>query len=267
MTELLTKKEGLMRKPKALKGVKILYFDIETAPTLGHVWGLYEQNVIAVEKDWYMLCWAAKWSGSREVITAALPDFPLYKKDKENDREVVKALWKLLDEADIVIAQNGDGFDIKKANARFIQHGLLPPTPYKTVDTLKVARRYFKFDSNKLNDLGKYLGVGQKIQTGGFTLWKGCLQGDLKAWKKMIRYNVQDVILLEDVYLKLRPWMTTHPNLNLYRHSVYNCPNCGSNQTEKRGLVHTRASSQQRYHCRSCGAWSQGSLKGTGVIK
>lgn len=259
-----------MRKLKApSKGPKILLFDIETAPTLGYVWGLWEQNVglNQIHRDWYVLCWAAKWLGQKGVMTAALPDFPLYKKNRENDEEVAKALWKLLDEADIVIGQNGDAFDIKKMNTRFIQHGMEPPAPYKTVDTLKVAKKYFKFDSNKLEYLGTALGVGRKMETGGFELWKGCMNGDPQAWKKMVKYNVQDVLLLEDVYLKMRPWMTNHPNFNLYLGSVWNCPNCGSQRCQKRGYVYTRATTHQRYQCLDCGAWSQGSLSGNGVVR
>ena len=272
MEKLVTNylKEGDMQKHRRPpKGVKVLVFDIETAPTLGYVWGLWEQNVglNQIKSNWYILCWAAKWLGEKGVMTSALPDFPLYKRDKENDREVVTALWKLLDEADVVVTQNGDSFDIKKSNSRFIQHGLLPPTPYKTVDTLKVAKKYFKFDSNKLEYLGTALGVGRKLETGGFELWKGCMAGDPKSWRQMVRYNIQDILLTEDVYFKMRPWMTNHPNFNLLIGSVYNCPNCASNRTQKRGYAHTRASTQQRYQCLDCGAWSQGSIKGTGVIK
>ena len=262
------KRGGKVKKFAApTRGAKILLFDIETAPTLGYVWGLWEQNVIAVERDWYILCWAAKWYGQKQVISSALIDFPLYKKEPENDGLVIKALWKLLDEADIVIAQNGDAFDIKKANARFIQQGMEPPAPYKTVDTLKVARRYFKFDSNKLDDLGKYLGVGQKRKHDGFAMWKGCMLGDPHAWSEMVKYCRDDVTLLEGVYTRLRPWMQNHPNLNLWQDSVWSCPNCASNNVVRRGYTYTRASIVQRFHCKSCGAWSQGKSHGMGAIK
>lgn len=250
-------------------GPKILLFDIETAPTLAHVWGLWDQNIglNMIHSNWYVLCWAAKWLGDKHVMTSALPDFKLYKREPENDREVMKALWKLLDEADIVIGQNGDAFDIKKSNARFIQHGMNPPQPYKTVDTLKVAKKYFKFDSNKLDHLGEVLGLGKKMKTGGFDLWKGCLAGDPESWKTMVKYNVQDVNLLEGVYLKMRPWMNNHPNHNLYTDSIWGCPNCGSQNLVKRGFAYTRVSVSRRYCCKGCGAWSQGNLKNTGVVR
>lgn len=183
---------------------KILLFDIEVSPITSYTWSLWETNVIEVKKDWYMLSFAYKWLGESKVIVKALPMYSDYLKDKENDKALCQDLWEVLDQADIVIAQNGDAFDIKKANARFIVHGFKPTSPYKTIDTLKVAKKYFKFDSNKLGELGRYLGVGNKAETGGFSTWLGCMNGDMDMWTKMIRYNRQDVILLEKVYLRLR---------------------------------------------------------------
>ena len=83
----------------------------------------------------------------------------------------------------------GDEFDIKKANARFIYHGLKPTKFYLSIDTKKVAKKYFKFDSNSLSSLGEYLGLGEKVDTGGYSLWKGCLLGDPASWKKMKMRN------------------------------------------------------------------------------
>lgn len=238
--------------------VKILLYDIETMANLSYVWGKYEQDTIAVEKHWYMLTFAYKWLGESRTHVKSLPDFPMYKKDKTNDSELVYELWKLFDEADVIIAHNGNAFDVKKTNARFIKHKLPPPTPYKTIDTKLIAKRYFKFDSNKLDDLGDYFGIGRKINTGGFSLWLGCVAGDKKAWKKMCDYNIQDVILLEKVYLEMLPYMTQHPNINLLQGTTHNCPNCGSKDTIKRGKNHTRVSTSQRYQCKDCKSWSQG---------
>jgi uncharacterized protein YprB with RNaseH-like and TPR domain len=152
---------------------KIAFIDIETAPSLGWVWGKWEQNVIDFKRDWYMLSYAVKWVGSKKVETRGLIDYPSYKKDMENDKQLVEDLWNVFNEADILIGHNGDAFDIRKANSRFLTHGLMPPAPYKTVDTLKIARRAFKFDSNKLDDLGRYLGLGRKLPHTGFNLWRG----------------------------------------------------------------------------------------------
>lgn len=244
---------------------KILIFDIETCPLLSYTWGLWEQNVIDVKNNWYMLSFSAKWLGEKKITTKGLIDYKSFKKDMENDKELVEDLWKLMDEADVVIAHNGKAFDVKKSNARFIAHGLTPPSGYKIIDTMLVARRYFKFDSNSLKNLAKYLKVGQKMETGGFQLWKDCMIGEKKAWKKMLRYNKQDVIVLEDVYLKLRPWMTTdHPNINVLSGRLEACPICGSNHLQKRGFSITRISRKQRYQCQSCAGWCTG--KATKVL-
>ena len=237
---------------------KILLFDIETAPNLGYVWGKWEQDVIEFDRQWYMLCFCAKWLGDKKVMTHALPDFSLYKKDPENDKELVKKLWELFNEADIIIAHNGDEFDIKKSNARFIYHGFTPNPHYKTIDTKKIAKKYFSFESNKLDDLGQYLKVGKKLSTGGFALWRGCMAGDKKSWKTMVEYNKQDVVLLEHVYLRLRPWMKDHPNLNVINLTLSACPACGSEDLHKRGFSITRSGQKQRYQCQDCGMWSQG---------
>lgn len=236
---------------------KILFLDIETAPCLGWTWGMYEQNVIDLQTSWYMLCFAAKWADEKTVKTYSLPDYSTFKKDREDDSALIKKLHELLDQADIVVAHNGDRFDLKKTNARFIYHGLKPPSPYKTIDTLKIARRHFAFVSNRLNDLGKYLGVGKKLPHTGFHLWKGCMQGDKKSWSMMKRYNAQDVTLLERVYLRLRPWASSHPDLSAYSHHE-GCPTCESKRIQRRGVNVARKSIKPRFQCVDCGTWFSG---------
>jgi uncharacterized protein YprB with RNaseH-like and TPR domain len=236
--------------------IKVLLFDIETAPNLGYIWGKWEQNVIENVSDWYILSFAYKWLGEKNVKHYSLPDFKPYSKQKENDSELCRKLHELISEADVVVAHNGDEFDLKKANARFLLHGLKPPTPYKTIDTLKVARRHFQFDSNKLDDLAKYLGLGRKLPHTGFHLWKGCMAGDLKSWRTMIKYNMNDVILLEKVYTKLLPWIT----FPIVRPENGKCRNCESRRLQKRGLSAIKAGWRQRYQCQDCGAWSRGEI-------
>ena len=238
---------------------KILVFDVETAPNLAYVWGKYEQNVIDYESEWYMLCFVAKWIGNKKLITSKLPDYKNFKKNKEDDLEVVKCLWELFDEADVVVAHNGNSFDIKKTYARFIYHGLPPPSPFKSIDTKLVAKRYFKFNSNKLDDLGRYLKVGRKVHHEGFPLWLGCMEGKISSWNKMIKYNKQDVILLEKVYYKFLPFIGNHPNVGLYQGKRHACPNCGSEHLNRRGFAYTKTNVYQRWQCLDCGAHSQSS--------
>jgi DNA-directed RNA polymerase subunit RPC12/RpoP len=239
---------------------RIAFIDIETRPNLSYTWGKWEQNVIAFKQEWAILSFAVKWSDSKRVKVYGLPDFPLYDKDPDNDLELIKELWRVFNEADLIIGHNGDNFDIKKANARFIFHGLAPTTPYKTVDTLKLARRHFAFNSNKLDDLAKYFGIGEKVKTGGASLWLDCMNGDLAAWSKMKKYNAHDVILLEKVYNRFRPWHTTHPNINLQMNPRdLRCPACGSLRVQRRGWDYIRTFRAQRYRCLECSKWSRGS--------
>ena len=239
---------------------KILLFDIENTPLISYTWGIWEQDVIEVKEEWYILCFAYKWLGEKETHIVALPDFKEYKKDKKNDYFVVKKLHELFDQAEVIIAHNGDCFDIKKANARFIQHGFEPPAPYKTIDTLKVARRYFKFDSNKLDYLGQYLKIGRKLPHTGKHLWFGCMEGDMDSWKLMKKYNIQDVVLLEKVYYKLRGWQKTGINLNVILGGLTNCPRCNSDHMQKAGFDYPAINTYQSYRCLNCGARPRGEI-------
>ena len=234
---------------------KVLFYDIETAPNLAYVWGQYDQNVIEQHREWYMMCFSYKWEGQKTTKVVALPDFELYATEPENDREVTKTLWELFDEADIVIAHNGDKFDMRKANARFIAHHMTPPTPVHQVDTLKIARKYFMFNSNKLGDLGEHLGLGNKEATGGFGLWKGCMMGDEKSWRTMKKYARQDVDLLAMVYHRLRPWMNNHPNRALLDGRPDSCPTCGHGELIRRGCRSTKVAQYVQLQCKACGAY------------
>ena len=237
---------------------KILLYDIETSPNIGAFFELYrEGNIVWTERHWHLLSFAWKWLGGKKTQCLALPDFKNYRKDMDNDKELVDELWALLDEADIIIAHNGSAFDTKKTTARFLVHGLKPPKPYKEIDTKLIAKKFFRFDSNKLDDLGDYLKVGRKMPHIGMELWKGCMRGDKKCWAMMKRYNSQDVDLLEKIYLKMRPYIVGHPNLSLLDNKIVACPNCGSKNVVKNGYAHLQSGRMQRFFCNDCGAWSR----------
>ena len=203
------------------------------------------------------MCFSVK---NGEHITKGLPDYQGYKNGSEDDSKLVKELWGLLDRADIVVAQNGDKFDIKKINARFAYYRLPPPSPYRTVDTLKVARKYFAFSSNKLDHLGQFLQLGRKMEHEGFPLWRRCMLGDKKAWKKMKAYNRQDVLLLEKVYYRFLPWISNHPNMAMYNEGKV-CPKCSSDKGFKRGGFYTNKTTQyQVWRCKNCGGQARTTL-------
>ena len=244
------------------KKAKIVLIDIETSPNVSYLWGTYQQNSLKVIENSQVISVAYKDLGSPTTTVKALPDYPGYKGGKLDDEKLVRHIWNVLDEADVVIGHHSDAFDIKKLNSRFVYYGLNAPSFYKTVDTKKIASKYFKFDGNSLNSLSSYFKVGQKIQNGGFELWVKCIAGDSKAWKLMKDYNKQDVILLEKLYLKLRPFIENHPNLNLLAGVLsHSCPSCSSKNLVKQGFKISKTGRRQRYQCSDCHSWSSGSFE------
>jgi uncharacterized protein YprB with RNaseH-like and TPR domain len=245
-----------MKKNKIDTGeFKVLLLDIETTPHTAFVWEKWETNVIAFKDYGSLLCYSYKWLGEKETHVVGL--------NTMKPRALIHSLYCLFNEAEIIVAHNGDSFDIKMANQYFIKEGFSPPHNYKTIDTKKLAKEKFRFVSNKLDDLGDYLGLGRKIQTGGFDLWQGCMNGDRKAWKKMLEYNKQDVDLLEKIYMKLRPWCR-HPNLNVKK-GINKCPVCQSNRLHSRGLQINGLQRYKRYQCQDCGRWSRGEIDKTKI--
>jgi transposase len=252
--------------PLSVTGVthpKVLVFDIETAPILGCVWSLWKQNVglNQIEKDWFVMSYSAKWLG-------APPEEVMYDDMRgeiktEDDSRLLAGIWKLLDEADIVITQNGKNFDVKKLNARFIIQGFKPPSGFKHIDTCVIAKRIFGFTSNKLEYMTDKLCTTYKklkhAKFSGFELWKACLMEDLEAWEEMEKYNKWDVLSLEELYYKVAPWDDKHPNFNLYNdEAVTACNRCGSLELVKNGFAYTQVSKFQKFRCKKCGAEFRG---------
>lgn len=239
------------------KAPNVILFDIETSPEVAYVWKRWKENVAPkqVIKRSYMLSWAAKRLGSEEVFADALPYYEeSYHQDSTNDYNIVKSLWELLDGADIVVAHNGINFDLAYANSRFAYHGLGMPSPYKIVDTLKVAKKYFRFPANSLAELCAYFDIEGKFDTD-FKLWDGCVNKDPQSWNTMVEYNVQDIKALEGVYLKLRPYDRSHPNVGLYvDNERITCPCCGSGSHEVLAAnAYTAQSVFESYRCTDCG--------------
>ena len=237
---------------------KILIFDIETTPLEAYIWQkevwkarVGHTNVIS---QWFILTWSAKWLFSNEVLSEKLTKSEVL---NEDDGRIVKELWKLFDEADIIVAHNGDGFDVPNMNTRFLVNGLVPPSPYQRIDTLKIAKKEFGFTHNALDALAKVLGLKGKINTD-FDLWRRCKRGDEEALEYMELYNRQDVLLLEEVYLELRPWIKSHPSIALFLESEKMvCPSCGHDHLKKKGEYRTQVSVFDTYQCKKCGAISR----------
>jgi len=227
-----------------------LLFDIETSLMKVYVWGLYKQRIshTNIIDDWYVLSWSAKWLYDDNVMSAIVTPEEAVKRD---DKRVLMEMHKLLEEAEIVIAHNGDRFDLRKLNWRFINNDIKPPTPFKSIDTLKVARREFASPSHKLDFLTKNFDLHTKLSTD-FQLWVDCMNGDQGRLDEMLRYNRQDVVALEDVYLKIRPYIKNHPNLGVIM-DMDVCPSCGCEHLEETDAIYvTSANKFLVYRCLGC---------------
>lgn len=234
---------------------KILVFDIETAPITAYTWGLYDQNVglNQIKDDWYILAWAAKWYGDSASTVAYMDNSR--NSNPQDDRHLVMGLAALIEQADIVITQNGDKFDIKKLNARAAIHGLPPIKVCKSTDTLKESRKVFAFTSHKLEYMTDKLNTKYKKlkhpEYPGFELWSEILKGNKHAWVVMKKYCIHDVLATEELYKKIQGWIKTQ-NLACYIDDAKLRCRCGSTSLSKDGFVYTDAGKFQGYICRDC---------------
>lgn len=239
-------------------GPKILLFDIETSPLEFYGWALKQYSgyipPVMVKKSWAILCWSAKWLFDDEIMHGTVTT------DEANNRtdaSIIQPLWTLLDKAEIIVAHNGDQFDIKRANTRFKMNGLGPPMPYRSIDTLKKLRLKFALDSYKLDYVNMLFGLDtKKGNEQGMKLWKRCINHDAEALAQMQTYCDNDVMILEELYNDIRPWIKGHPNMGLYLTgtNVEKCNNCGATDLDWRGKYYTPAGRYRAFRCSDCGA-------------
>lgn len=247
------------------KSPKVLVLDVETSPIVAYVWSRKNINVALnqIKDDWAVIAWAAKWLDDS-------PSEVMYKdqrnaKNVKADKKLLQPLWKLLNQADIVLTQNGTSFDGPRLNARFILHGMKPPSPYRHLDTYRIARRVAQFTSNRLEYLTTHLCKKYKKLTHakfpGMQLWKECLAGNKKAWDEMKTYNIHDVLATEELYHILKAWAPeSMPKPYLIAESTQQCGVCGSANMVSNGLRSTNKKTYRRLNCLSCGAWSKGEV-------
>ena len=234
---------------------RLLFWDIETSHNLVAVFKLFKQDYIGHEnllQERFIICASWKWAEMTRVESVSgLDHMTRWLRKPHDDYHVVKTLHGVLSEADIIVAHNGDRFDTKFVEARMIYHGMKPLPPLISIDTLKVAKKRFLFNSNRLDYLGAYLGVGRKQPTTS-GLWLRVLKGDRAAIREMVRYNRRDVLLLERVFEKLRPYVAAR-----LVSSVQNCPRCAAGRLQARGFQQSLVATYQRYQCLQCGGWSR----------
>lgn len=242
--------------PGLNREARILLYDIETSLETVAVFGLRYNDFInpdniVSERHVVCICW--QWLGETKVHSVSLLDDPKrFKKDPHDDYHVLETFHKVLGEADILVAHNGDNFDFKYLKTRMLVHKLptLPPIP--SIDTYKVAKQVLLLNSNKLDYIGKLLGLGGKKSTPS-GLWLRVLRGEAAAIKVMVAYNKRDVTLLRDVFLALRPYVPNHVNRQLFGKT--GCPRCGSVKVQSRGTHVALTKTYQRFHCQACGGW------------
>lgn len=232
--------------------MKTLLIDIETKPHKAYCWGLFDQRIglNQIVEPGGTLCWAAKWLGdpSSKIMFGA---------EWDGTKDFIGRIWDLLDEADAIVHYNGKKFDTPTLQWEFIKREGTPPSPFREIDLLQTVRQKFKPASRKLDYVAQELGIGQKVQHAGMPLWTGCMNGDKESQEEMKGYNIQDTILLEELYLRLLPWMTNHPNRQLYSGERDTCPSCGGKHIQYRGYSYTNASKFRRFRCESCGSWGK----------
>jgi DNA polymerase elongation subunit (family B) len=236
--------------------IKRLFFDIEVSPNVGFFWNpgyniTLDYNNIIQERA--IICVCYKWEDENKVYSLT------WDKDK-NDKELLSKLVKVMIDADQIVAHNGDRFDITWIRTRCLYHGIDIPHNFLSVDTLKAARSKFRFNSNRLDYIGKFLGLGQKSETGGFNLWKDItLKNNKKALKNMVEYCKNDVFLLESIFKKLNPYIKSTIHVSGEKEK---CPECNSKKVHNHGLRTTAAGIKYiRKRCHDCGKWFQTKFK------
>ena len=233
---------------------KRLFFDIETSPNIGMFWSAGFKQRIDYEniiKERAIICICYKWGGEREV------SYLTWDK-KQNDKKMLQEFIKVANEADELIGHNGDKFDLAWIRTRCLFHNIPMFPDYVTIDTLKVSRAKFRFNSNRLNYIGKFLGVGQKIHTS-YDLWKDIvLKNCTKSLDKMVKYCKQDVKLLEEVFERMSVHIKPKVHYGMaHGSSKHDCINCGSDDMRVIKTRFTAAGTEKKqYQCNTCNKYS-----------
>ena len=239
-----------------MTSARILYLDIETAPTVADVWSLRDLNVgiNQIKVHPRTIGVGYMWEGDKK------PRF--ISEYHTGYSEMLVKTHALLDEADAMCGYNSQGFDAKHINAALVEAGLTPPSPYRHIDLFKVVKANFRWPSFKLQYVSERLGIGSKLTTGGHSLWSDCLGDDeerkRKAWARMSLYCRRDVALLPPLHERLLPWLGNGFNPALYvAGEDPACTKCGSTNLQKRGFAATAQRAYQQFRCNDCGGWSR----------
>lgn len=243
-----------MEETQQIKKPRIISFDLEVSPALGYFYPpTWETGILETVDRQKLMSFAWQVVGEKSIHAKNLSHMETYKVDPKNDKLLVTELHKVLSTADILLGQNSDQFDVKMANYFFILNDLEPIPPVKYIDTKKIAKRYFKFMNNTLDNLGKELGFGGKTDITYKDLWiPAYLNGDKKAWKLMDIYCKNDVDKTTKIYLKMRGFMHSHPSLSRISGEMDSCPRCGGYNYRVKAYRTTNVSRYTQYFCNDC---------------
>lgn len=236
-----------------MKKPKVLFFDIETSSALGYFWPnkLYDQNIIKVKKQADLLCYSYKWRGSKGITGTSMHL-------EGSEKKLIKTLHPVFNEMDYLVGHNVDKFDRKQSNSRFGKYGLSKPAPYKIIDTMRVMKQHFHLPSYTLSACAEFFGIEQKKKKIGWEVWEACMEGDAKAFSKLLSYNKQDIRVLEALYNKLVEggWIED-PMQEVLKERPEECRACGSDRLLSKGYVRNKSATARRFICLSCGKQCQ----------
>lgn len=237
--------------------LKTLVLDIETSPFTAYSYNRWQVNIsdaMRRDDDITILSYAYKWIGNDKVY---------YEENRDGcDKSILTKLTDVLNEADIVVGHNMQRFDAPMINTRLAMNGLSPVSPYRVIDTLKIAKKHYKFERNTLDWVAKSLNCSRKLEHKNFpgmSIWIEMLHGNDEAWETNKEYNKMDVVVTEEVYIKMRPFTKPHPSVVIGSNSLNKrCVSCGSRDIREDGYHYTNASKFQRYKCANCNSFSRG---------
>ena len=229
--EKLKKDSNEIKQTSHEKQFKRLFFDIETSYNIIADFSCGWNKTIGPQqilKERAIICICYKWETEDTV------QYLTWDSDQD-DKKMLSEFIKIAESSDEIIGHNSDKFDIKWLRTRCIYHRLPCPSKFRSLDTLRKSRSSFNFNSNKLDYIGQFLGVGEKSDTGGLQLWIDTVSGDKDALSNMVDYCINDVVLLEDVYNVLSPYIHQNTNFSVLNGlSKWHCPKCTSNKVKLR---------------------------------
>lgn len=230
---------------------RVLILDIETSLMEVYSFGIRDQYLghEQIKKDWTILSVAAKWLNEKDV----------WQMDARNktEKQILKEVKKLMNEADIIVGHNSKSFDVKRLNGKFEEHKIKPPSSFQQVDTYAQSKKHFNFSSHTLDYLLQKLNSPIKKRKHskypGKTLWIECDKGNKQAFKEMAIYNIYDVLGTEWLYNRMLPW-GVGINFNVYYGDENARCTCGATEFRKNGYTYSSTGKFQRFECKKCGS-------------